>query len=111
MAIVAMKVLGASIFGHNARNLVPDFDKTALARLPGAAIRWTLRDERVSMLNIGVSLPADVDKNVAMLKGDLKLTNDDQLLLAEFSGQAYESERIKNMKTVKQEDRDELARC
>src|SRR5262245_14552366 len=26
MAIVAMKVMGASIFGHNARNLVPDHD-------------------------------------------------------------------------------------
>ena len=63
------------------------------------------------MLNIGVSLPTDVDKNIAMLKGDLKLTNDDRLLLAEFSGRAYESDRIKNMKTVKQEDREELARC
>jgi len=111
MAIVAMKVLGASIFGHNAKNLLPDFDKTALAKLPGAAIRWTLRDERVSMLNIGVSLPTDVDKNIAMLKGDLKLTNDDRLLLAEFSGRAYENDKIKNMKTVKQEDREELARC
>ena len=83
---------------------------------PWAAIRWTLGDERVSTLNIGVSLPTDVDKNIAMLKGDLKLTNDDRLLLAEFSGRAYENDKIKNMKTVKQEDqkdchRDRRAGC
>jgi aryl-alcohol dehydrogenase-like predicted oxidoreductase len=100
MAIVAMKVMGAAIFGHNARNLVPDYDPAARARLPGAAIRWVLSDERVSLLNIGVSVPEDIDRNLALLRGDLRCTNDDRLLLADFAGRAYESERIKQMRIV-----------
>jgi aryl-alcohol dehydrogenase-like predicted oxidoreductase len=100
MAIVAMKVFGASILGHNAKNLVPDYDKAAIARLPGAAIRWVLQDERVSMLNIGISLPEDIDRDVAILKGDLKFTNEDRLLLADFAGRAYETEYVKKLKTV-----------
>ena len=50
MAIVAMKVLGASIFSHNAKKRLPDYDPESLARLPGAAIRWVLQDYRVSLL-------------------------------------------------------------
>ena len=100
MAVVAMKVMGGHIFGHNARNHVPDHDKAALAKLPGAAIRWVLRDERVSMLNIGVSLPEDIDRNLAILKEGLRFTNDDRLLLADFAGKAYEAERIKKMPIV-----------
>src|SRR3954453_12036943 len=34
MAIVAMKVMGASVLGHNARNVVPDYDPQALGCLP-----------------------------------------------------------------------------
>jgi predicted aldo/keto reductase-like oxidoreductase len=100
MAIVAMKVMGANILGHNAKNLVPDYEKAALDKLPGAAIRWTLQDDRVSVLNIGVSMPQDVDKNIAILKGELKFTNDDRTLLAHFAGRAYESSVVKAMKTV-----------
>lgn len=101
MAIVAMKVIGASIFGHNAKNLVPEHDKTALEKPPGAAIRWVLNDERISMLNIGVSMPQDVDKNIATLKGDLKLTNEDRMMLADFSGKAYNAAAIKKMTIVR----------
>jgi predicted aldo/keto reductase-like oxidoreductase len=100
MGILAMKVMGANILGHNAKALVPGYDAADLERLPSAAIRWTLRDERVSLLNIGVSFPDDIDKNIAVLKGDLKFTNDDRRLLAHFSGRAYESEAVKAMKTV-----------
>jgi predicted aldo/keto reductase-like oxidoreductase len=100
MAIVAMKVMGASILGNNAKNLVPDYDPTALAKLPGAAIRWVVQDERVSMLNIGISLPQDIDKNLAIFKGDLKFTNDDRRLLADFSSRAYDAEPIKAMRVV-----------
>jgi predicted aldo/keto reductase-like oxidoreductase len=101
MAVVAMKVLGASILGHNAKNLVPGYDPAALERLPGAAIRWVLQDERVSLLNLGVSLPQDVDRNVALLKGDLKFTNEDRRLLADFAGRAYEAEAVKKMRIVR----------
>ena len=100
MAIVAMKVMGAYILGHNAKNVVPDYDKTALDKLPGAAIRWVLQDERVSMLNIGISVPEDIDRNVKLLKSNLAFTNDDRLLLADFAGRAYESEAVKKMRTV-----------
>ncbi len=100
MGIVAMKVMGANILGHNAKNLVPDHDPAALERLPGAAIRWVLQDERVCILNIGASMPQDIDKNLATLKGDLKFTNDDHTLLANFAGRAYESKAIKAMKIV-----------
>ena len=34
MAIVAMKVMGAYILGHNAKNVVPDYDKKAFDKLP-----------------------------------------------------------------------------
>jgi len=100
MGIVAMKVMGANILGHNAKNLVPDYDQAALGRLPGAAIRWVLQDDRVSILNIGVSMPQDIDKNLAVLKGNLKFTNGDRQLLAKFADRAYESAAVKVMKTV-----------
>ncbi len=100
MAIVSMKVMGAGVFSHNAQNLVPGFDAERVKKLPGAAIRWVLDDERVSMLNIGISIPKDIDDNVAVLSEDLTLTNDDQRLLAEFSGQAYEAKPFSEMKAV-----------
>ena len=74
MAIVAMKVMGAYILGHNAKNVVPDYDRTTLDKLPGAAICWVLQDERVSMLNIGISVPEDIDRNVKLLKSNLTFT-------------------------------------
>jgi aryl-alcohol dehydrogenase-like predicted oxidoreductase len=100
MAIVAMKVMGASIFGHNAKNLVPKSDADDRSKLPGAAIRWVLQDERISLLNIGVSKPTDIDKNFDVLTSDLAFTNQDHELLADFAGKAYESETIKEMRTV-----------
>ena len=100
MGIVAMKVLGASVFGHAASRLLPDYDKAARAKLPAAAIRWVVRDERVSVLNIGVSLPEDIDENIEILKQSLKYTNDDRQLLADFSRQAYETPAMKEVRTV-----------
>jgi predicted aldo/keto reductase-like oxidoreductase len=100
MAVAAMKVMGANILGHNAKNLVPDYDKAALDRLPGAAIRWTLRDERVSLLNIGVSMPSDIDKNIATLRGDLRFTNADRMVLAEYARRAYEAEAVTKLRVV-----------
>ena len=100
MGIVAMKVMGASVFGHNAQAVVTDFDREALAKLPGAAIRWVMQDERISMLNIGVSKPSDIDDNLVVLRDDLKLTNDDRRLLAGFSARAYESESFREMPVV-----------
>ncbi len=100
MAIVAMKVLGANIMSHNAKNVVSDFDEQRLAKIPPAAIRWTLRDQRVSMLNIGVSLPSDVDQNLATITGPSTYTNEDRDVLAEFSAKAYESKMVKEMEVT-----------
>ena len=52
------------------------------------------------MLNIGISVPEDIDKNVKLLKGNLTFTNDDRLLLADFAGRAYESDEVKKIRTV-----------
>jgi predicted aldo/keto reductase-like oxidoreductase len=100
MGIISMKVMGAGVFSHNSGNLVPEFAADRLPELPGAAIRWVLNDERISMLNIGISLPKDIDDNIAVLSGDLRFTNNDRRLLAEFSGKAYEAKPFSEMKTV-----------
>jgi predicted aldo/keto reductase-like oxidoreductase len=100
MGIVAMKVMGASVFGHNAKNVVADYAAEARKRLPAAAIRWVLQDPRISLLNIGVSMPSDVDDNIAILSRDLKFTDEDRRLLADFSRQAYESTAFKKMRVV-----------
>lgn len=100
MAIVAMKVLGANIISHNSSKVLPDYDEEKRAKLPAAAIRWTLNDHRVSMLNIGVSYPSDVDKNLATLTGDVTYTNEDSQLLADFCTRAYESEFVKQMRVT-----------
>ncbi|HEY4313191.1 MAG TPA: aldo/keto reductase [Pirellulales bacterium] len=100
MAIVAMKVMGANIFSHNSKNLVADSDPAVLDKLPAAAIRWVLQDPRISMLNIGVSMPSDIDQNLATLTGNLAYTNDDRTLLAEFSAKAYASETVQKMKVT-----------
>ena len=100
MAIVAMKVLGANMLSHNAKAMVPDYDSDRLAKIPPAAIRWVLQDERVSMLNIGVSMPSDIDRNLAVLRGDTQFTNDDRSLLADFSSRLYGAEIIKAMRVT-----------
>ena len=100
IGIVAMKVLGAWVFNHNAPNMVEGYDPEAVKRLPGAAIRWVLNDPRICVLNIDVSYPGDADKNIATLKGNLTLTNEDRLLLADFSARAYEHPSIQELPVV-----------
>ncbi len=100
MAITAMKVMGAFIMGHNAKNLVAGYDSARLSKLPGAAIRWVLQDERVSMLNIGVSLPGDIAANKAILAANSRFTDQDRALLADYAGRAYESPAVRQMRTV-----------
>ena len=100
MAVVAMKVMGASIYGRMSKYLVPDYDPTARAKLPAAAMRWVIGDERVSLMAIGMGYREDVDRNSATLASDLTLTEEDRQLLADYSARAYQSERIKKMRTV-----------
>ena len=97
MAIVAMKIMGANMFNHNANKMVEGYDAARLAELPAAAIRWVLQDPRVAMLNVGVSMPSDVDQNVATVRGDTAFTAADGKLLADFSSRLYESKIVKAM--------------
>jgi predicted aldo/keto reductase-like oxidoreductase len=97
MGIVSMKVMGAWVLGHAAEKVVPGYDPAALAKLPGAAIRWALRDPRVHILNIGVAMPGDVEDNIAVLRGDPTFTEADRTVLAEFSTKAYSSEFLKKI--------------
>jgi predicted aldo/keto reductase-like oxidoreductase len=100
MGILGMKVMGASIFGHNAVNLVPQFDPEAARKLPSAAIRWVLNDSRIHLLNIGVSVPSDLDANIATVSGDTALSNEDRLLLASFAEKAYETQAVQDLEMV-----------
>jgi predicted aldo/keto reductase-like oxidoreductase len=97
MGIVAMKVMGCYVYGHSSKHAVPGYDEATRARLPGAAIRWVLADPRISILNIGVCLPSDIDDNIATVSGDTKLSNADRLLLADFSGRAYSSPTMRQL--------------
>lgn len=100
MGVVAMKVLGARIFSHNAKNIVEGMDDAAYARVASAAIKHVYNDPRVHILNIGVSLPGDVDRNIAVLTGDMAMTNDDRLALASFAEKAYRHPSVEDLKIV-----------
>ncbi len=100
MAIVAMKVLGGWMLGHNGENLLPDFAAAKMARVPGAAIRWALQDERICMFNIGVSVPSDIDDNIATFLSEPTFTSADRQLLAEFCSQLYATEEVSQMAVV-----------
>lgn len=100
MAIVTMKVMGLNVLGRGSRAVVANYDEKRRAQLPGAAIRWVLQDPRVSMLNIGVSVPDDIDRNVKIMKGDLTLTDEDKGVLAEYTNLAYKSDYVKALRIV-----------
>ena len=98
MGIAAMKVVGAGVLGAWSGYVLPGFDKTRLAQLPAAAIRYVLSDERIQILVIGMRLKEEVDANIKTLAGDVTYTLDDRTLLAEFTAKAFDSDAIKAMK-------------
>lgn len=100
MAIVAMKVMGLNMLGRGSTAVVPEYEAEKRRKMPAAAIRWILQDERISMLNIGISVREDIDENVATLTGDTSFTDDDSLLLAEYSARVYESDYVRGMETA-----------
>lgn len=100
MGVIAMKVLSANVFGHNAVNIDPASSEETRAKLPGAAIRYVLNDPRIHVLNIGISMPSDIDKNIAILNGDTAYTAEDRVLLASFAEKAYHYEIIANFPVV-----------
>jgi predicted aldo/keto reductase-like oxidoreductase len=100
MGIVAMKVMGLNMLGRGSTLVVPDYDPERRRRLPGAAIRWALQDERTSVVIIGMSVPDDVSKNVATVRGDLTLSEEDRMLLADYAVRAHQSNYVKRMAVV-----------
>ena len=98
MGIVAMKVFAAGILGAWSGYVVPKFDKKRLKSLPGASIRYALKDKRIHMLTIGMRLKSDIDANIKTLTGDLTYTAADRALLAEFGPQALKSNKMRKMK-------------
>lgn len=100
MGIVIMKVMGQTLLGRGGSAIVTEYDEKQRAALPGAAIRWVLKDERVSMLNIGMSVMDDIDSNVDILTGDVTYTEADRHLLADYSTHVYSSDYAKAMETV-----------
>jgi predicted aldo/keto reductase-like oxidoreductase len=94
MNIIGMKALNSRIFGHHVRDLVPDYPEDKAAKLPGAAIRWALSDERFHTFTIGYSYYHDVDACLEIFRGDMTVTDEDRRLLAEFSTLAWETEQV-----------------
>jgi len=89
MGIVAMKVLGAG--------MLSGFGRKDLEKLPGAACRYVLQDQRVDVLAIGMRFPAEVDANIRTLAGDTTYTNEDRALLAGVSAAVLSDENVRKM--------------
>jgi predicted aldo/keto reductase-like oxidoreductase len=89
MGIVAMKVIGAGMLGG--------FGQKHLEKLPGAACRYVLQDQRVHILTIGMRYPAEVDTNIKTLAGDTTYTNEDRALLAGVSAAVLSDDNVKKM--------------
>ena len=98
MGIIAMKVVGGGVLGAWSGYIVPGFDKKRLEKLPAAAIRYVLQDERIHLLTIGMRLKEEVDANIKTLSGDATYTLDDRALLGEFCAKALDSNAIKAMR-------------
>ncbi len=97
MAVVAMKTLGANLLGQGTRNVVAGADPQTQRSVPAAALRYVLADQRISMLNIGISNLSDLEDNIATLTGDTTLTDNDRMILASYAEQVYNSEYVKSL--------------
>jgi predicted aldo/keto reductase-like oxidoreductase len=100
MGTVLMKAFNGWVYNHGASRIVPDQDEAALKKLPGAALRWVLQEDRFDVLNIGISYPSDIDEDIAILSGDTTVAPEDRMLLAEFTGKVYEGDWAKGLKVV-----------
>ncbi len=95
MNLICMKVMGGFMYGRMYDLWVPDFDPAKAARLPAAAFRWALADPRFHVYIIGPSSEADIDDNIRTVTGDTALTDDDRLVLAEFSARVWDGDTVK----------------
>jgi predicted aldo/keto reductase-like oxidoreductase len=98
VGIVAMKVMGVSVFGRMSKHLVADYDPAARRRLPGAAMRWVVNDKRVSLMVVGMTHTAEIDENRAVVTSDLALTEEDRVLLTDYTARVREIDYFKKMR-------------
>ena len=110
MNIIGMKAMASVIFGHGSQSaeddtfrmgphvLVPDFPREKIDRLPGAALRWVFADPRFHIYSVGMSTKDDIDTDIAICGGDMTLTNDDLMLLADLSVRVWDADHIKGYK-------------
>lgn len=52
------------------------------------------------MLNVGVSMPSNIDQNLAVVRDDTTFTAADRELLADFASRPYEAEPVQAMKVT-----------
>jgi len=98
VGIAAMKVIGAGVLGGWAPHIVPGYDKKRIRQMPGAAIRWVLKDDRIDLLVIGMRLRKEIDENIETLTRDTTYTADDGVLLKDYCAKAYQADAIKKLK-------------
>ncbi len=97
MNVIGMKALGGTVLGRPSTGYVAEYPDDRRRRVPAAAIRWAYSDSRFHLYAIGVGRTEDVDETLAIFQDDMRLTNDDRMVLAEFSARLWESERIQQM--------------
>jgi aryl-alcohol dehydrogenase-like predicted oxidoreductase len=95
MNIIGMKAMGGFMYGKMFGLWAPDYDPEKAKQLPAAAIRWCFSDPRFHVYIIGGLLPSDVDDTIAVISGDMTVTNDDRMVLAEYSSQVWQGEAVK----------------
>ncbi len=89
MGIVAMKVLGAGMLGG--------YGQKQWAGVPGAAMRYMLKDDRVHLLTIGMRYPHEIDYNIKVLAGNTTYTNEDRALLADAGSAVMNHQDVRKM--------------
>jgi predicted aldo/keto reductase-like oxidoreductase len=90
MGIVAMKVLGAGMLGG--------YGQKQWEGVPGAAIRYVLKDDRVHVLTIGMRYPHEINYNISILAGDTTYTNKDRALLTDAGSTVLNHADVRKMK-------------
>jgi len=98
MGIAAMKVIGAGVLGSWAPHIVQGYDGNRIRQLPGAAIRWVLKDKRIDLLVIGMRLRKEIGENIDILARDTTYTAADRILLKDYCAKAYQTDAIKKLK-------------
>jgi aryl-alcohol dehydrogenase-like predicted oxidoreductase len=97
MNVIGMKAMSSRMHGHHVAQWLPDYPRERADKVPAAALRWVLSDPRFHLYAVGVSFADDVTKNISTCQGDMAVTNNDLLLLAEVSALEMDTDIVKGM--------------